>query len=103
MPIQVGRWERRDTADRNALGKAALDVCRANRAVEGVRGSRFFWASTDHIVTMTEAESADVLNRPATADQARTIFALSDVARPVSNERWADARAGEDTFHRAGR
>jgi hypothetical protein len=103
MPILVGRWERRDNADRNALGRAALDVCRANRAADGVRGSRFFWASTDHIVTMTEAESAQVFDQPATADQARAAFALSDLARPVSTERWADPRAGEDTFHRAGR
>jgi hypothetical protein len=99
----VSRWERRDSADRDALGRAALDLCRVNRANAGVRSARFFWGSTDHVVFLTEAESAEVFDRPATPEQARAAFALSDLARPVSTERWADARAGEDTFHRAGR
>ncbi|MFT5805358.1 MAG: hypothetical protein ACI9R8_002408 [Candidatus Paceibacteria bacterium] len=37
MPLHVSKYERRDNAPRNELGKAALEACRAAREVPGVR------------------------------------------------------------------
>ncbi len=103
MAIQITRWERRDNADRNALGQAALDACRASRGIEGTRSCRFYWTSTDGIAMLWDAESAEVFDQPGTADQARAVFALADLARAVDMERWADPRTGQDVYRRAGR
>lgn len=102
MAIQLTRWERRDGADRNELGSAALEVCRASRRAEGAQSCRFYWSSTDGIAILWEAESAQVFDRPATADQARAMFALSDLAHPSGMERWADPRAGREAYQLAG-
>jgi hypothetical protein len=39
MAMEVSWWERRDAADRDALGRAALDHCRALRQTAGLRGA----------------------------------------------------------------
>jgi hypothetical protein len=103
MAIQITRWERRDNADRNALGNAALDTCRASRGVEGTRSCRFYWSSTDGIVILWEAESAQTFDQPPAADQARAAFALADLSRPVGMERWADPRTGQEAYRLSGR
>lgn len=103
MAIMVGRWERRDNADREALGSAALAYCRAVKAREGMRGSRFFWLSADRIVVQTEADSAQAFDQPADVDTAKALFALSDLARAVDTERWMDPRAGQAAYRSAGR
>ncbi len=102
MAIQLTRWERRDNADRNALGNAALEACRASRRVEGTQSCRFYWSSTDGIAILWEAESPLVFDQPPTADQARAIFQLDDLAHPLAMERWADPRTGQDAYRLAG-
>ncbi len=57
MPLHVYKYERRDDADRDDLGRAALAACRAARAVEGVRSSHFYWVDADTIATVTDAEA----------------------------------------------
>ena len=107
MPIQFQVWERRDSADRNALGNAALDLCRANRAIEGIRSNRFYWSGADAVVFLTDGETAALNdlgdNAKITADQARAIFTLSDLAKATLSMRLAEPRAGEETYRRAGR
>lgn len=103
MPLSISRWERRDNSDRDAFARAALDLCRAWRAEDGVRGARFYWASADTLVTMLDAESPEVFDRQPNAMRGRALFALSDLARNLGNERWGDARTGEEAFHIAGR
>ncbi len=103
MAIQIGHWERRDGADREALGRAALDYCRATRAVDGMRNSRFYWAGTDSIVIQSDAESFEVFDRPASAASAKAVFAMADLARPVMSERWTEPGQGEEVYRRAGR
>lgn len=98
MAIQITRWERRDNADRDALGHAALNHCRAVRATEGMRSARFYWANTDTIAVLADAESQEVFDRPPTPDGAKAAFALSDLARPVGMERWMEPGAGEQAF-----
>ena len=103
MAIQIGHWERRDGADREKLAMAALDLCRANRAVDGMRSVRFYWTGPDNIVLQSDAESFEVFDRPFGADSARAAFALSDLARATGSERWTDPRAGENVYRTAGR
>lgn len=103
MAILISRYERRDGADRETMARGALDVCRANRAVQGMRSARFYWINTDTIVLMLDADSQEVFDRPGSSDQLRTAFALADLARNVGAERWADARDGEQAYRGAGR
>lgn len=103
MAILISRYERRDAADRDAMGRAALELCRACRAVEGYRSMRFYWTSADGIAFISDAESQEVFDRPGTPDVLRAAFALSDLARNVGSERWTSAGEGEAAFRGAGR
>jgi len=103
MAILISRYERRDSADRDTMARAALDVCRANRAADGMRSARFYWINSDTLALMFDAESAEAFDRPPSPDQARTGFALADLARNVGIERWIDAGVGEQAHRAAGR
>lgn len=107
MPIQFQVWERRDSADRNALGNAAMDVCRASRATEGIRSSRFYWHGANEVAFLTdgETEALDSLGNASkvTADQARALFTLADLARATLSMRLGEPRTGEEIYRRAGR
>ncbi len=103
MAITVGHWERRDSADRDAFGTAALQFCRAMKARGGVQSCRFFWTSPDAIAILTEAESARVFDEPPTRETAQALFALDDLARATGLERWLDPRDGTETYRLAGR
>ncbi len=103
MAIIVNKWQRRDSTGIEALGNAAYEVCRAERGVEGVRNSRFYWVNSDTIVIQTEAESFEALDRPSTPEVGKAIFALTDVARPLGTERWQEPRAATELYRRAGR
>jgi hypothetical protein len=103
MAIMVGRWERRDSADRESFANAALAYCQAMKARDGVKNSRFFWVSADQIVVQSEAESQQVLDQAPNADLAKSVFALSDLARAYDNERWMDPRDGQAVYRTAGR
>ena len=102
MSIQLYVWERRDSADRVALGNAALDLCRSTRAIKGISSSKFYWYGPDTVVTLTEGET-EALDAPIDADSARAVFALADFARPMMDWRLLDPRTGEETYRRAGR
>ena len=56
MPLHVTKRERRDGADRDALGTAALTMCRFARSNEGVRNARFYWANIDTVAIIVDAE-----------------------------------------------
>lgn len=101
MDIGISRWERRDAADRDQLGRAALAFCKAQRLSDGVHSVRFYWANPDTVVVLTEVDSSDVLYRQASPDLARATFALADLARQTATESLFDARAGEATFRAA--
>ena len=58
MVIGYGRWDRRDGADRDRLGQAALAFCRALRSETGVQDARFYWSGVDSLVVLTDAVSA---------------------------------------------
>ncbi len=68
-----------------------------------MRSSKFYWENSDTIVMQSEAESFEVFDRPGTPELGKAIFALSDVARPVSTERWQEPRAAAELYRRAGR
>jgi len=103
MAIIVGRWERRDSADRADMGSAALAYCQTLKTRDGIRNSRFFWVSPDRIVIQTEAESQQVFDQPPDAEQAKALFALADLAQAVDTERWMDPRDGQAAYRTAGR
>jgi hypothetical protein len=102
MPFAISHWERRDSTDRVALANAALDVCRANKAVEGSRGCRFYWGG-DAVVLVWEAEDTRVFDTPLSPERARANFTLTDLARNVGSERWMEPRVGEESYRLAGR
>ena len=103
MAGMVSHWERRDGSSREALGEAAFALCRASRQMDGVRSSRFFWTTPDEIAILTEAEHMADFDQPAKPDQAVAVFALADLARETSTERWIDPRDGQETYQIAGR
>jgi len=93
MPIQLTVWERRD----------ALDWCRLLRARDGIRSSRFYWLGADNIIILTEGETAALNAEDTRPELARAGFTLSELARATTNWPLGDARAGEETYRRAGR
>ena len=101
MPLHVTKWERRDGADRDALGTAALTMCRFARSNEGVRNARFYWANTDTVAILVDADPGAWGPGSAgdpTAEGAQAIFGLSDLAHGVAQETWGEAGAGEALF-----
>ncbi len=100
MPVSYSRWDRRDAADRNAMGAAALDLCRAMRAMDGVADSRFYWTGTDSLVLLTHANGG-TLASPPSAQAAAANFALGDLARQTSAETWLDPSQGMEMYSRA--
>jgi hypothetical protein len=103
MAIQVSYWQRRDGADRSALGQAAFDLCRALRGESAVEGSRFYWAGPDTVVVQTEAKDMDALVQPLAGETAARFFALADVANQTRYEQWIDPRTGQMSYEQAGR
>lgn len=99
MAMEVSWWERRDPADRDALGGAALAHCRALRANPGLRSALFYWSGPDTLVLVEDVESLDVPSEELELEQSRTFFALTDLARQARQERWQDPGQGE-TFYR---
>ncbi len=85
------------------LDSPARDVCRASRADQEIRRARFYWVNPDTIVIQSEADSFEVLDRQGTPEFGKAIFALSDLARSVSTERWQEPRAATEIYRRAGR
>jgi hypothetical protein len=102
MAMQVRWWERRDAADRDALGRAAFAHCRALRSSEGMQSARFYWLGPDTLVLEEEVESLDIPGEGMAPDQAQTSFALADLARQTRHERWQDPGRGE-AFYRLAR
>jgi len=105
MPIQISAWERRDSADRNALGGKALELCRIAKACKGMRSARFYWYLADTIVFLWEGE-AKALNNPEAAapvDYYRAAFEFGDMARSIQNWRLSEPRVGEEQYRAAGR
>ena len=101
MPLHVAKYQRFQSADRNALGLAALEFCRAARAADGVNNSRYFWIDPNEIAILTEAEPGAWGNGAAHQPSARAaaaVFALADLAQNTMNETWSDARSGMETF-----
>ena len=102
MAIATVRFDRRDSADRGALGIAAVDYCRAVRKQFG--GScRFFWTGPDSIVILSEMESQQAFDQAPDASTSKAFFALADLARQTSQERWLDPRDGLTAYSAAGR
>ena len=102
MAHLLTRYDRRDEADRDALARAALDLCRATRAQDGITSSRFYWVNADTVVVLSEAESMEKFDGAGSADAAKAIFAISDLARATGTERWIDPRTGAEAYRLAG-
>ena len=102
MPIELQIYERRDNTNLEDLGNAALNVCRAWRAREGIRSARFYWYAVDIVVFWIEGE-AEGFNAPADANSARAGFNFADLARRTMSMRLSEPRAGEEAYRLAGR
>jgi hypothetical protein len=102
MSIHVWHDERRDDADREASGKQALALTQAIRAADRVRSSRFYWSNADTVGVQSVAEDG-LSDAPPTAEAARAMFALSDLARQTRSQQWVNPGTGERTYRDAGR
>jgi hypothetical protein len=103
MAIIVNHWQRRDRTTIEEFGNAAYELCRAERGVQGISSSRFYWVNSDTVVIQSQAESFEVLDRTGTPEVGKAVFALSDIAHPVSTERWQEPRAATELYRSAGR
>ena len=101
MTLHVAKYERRDSADRNQLGVAALEACRAARENPGVLSSLYYWINTDEIAIITDAEPGawgQGSGNTPTPRSLKALFALADLAKNTSSETWIDARGGSETY-----
>jgi hypothetical protein len=103
VAILVSKFQRRDSADRAAVGVAAFQLCKTQRAVPGITASRFFWTSADDIAILVEAESAVAFDEAPKPELAAAMFSLADLAQQTASERWIDPRDGMSTYQIAGR
>lgn len=106
MQMSYSRWERRDAATREDLGRAAINYCRAQRQYNTkITGARYFWVDAGNtLAVLVEGQPgfADFNAEPAAAlNDAQ--FKMNDVARQISSELWTDARLGLEAYERAGR
>ena len=104
MPLLISKHERRDGTDRDAMGRAALDLCRQTRQHDGVRSARFYWADTDTIGVIVDAEAGSFgqgSGQTPSPAEAKAMFAFSDLTRGTSNETWGEAGAGEELYRAA--
>ncbi len=100
MPLHVNKYERYQDTDRNDLALAALALCRAARATDGVTSSRFYWIDPNEIAILTEAEPGAWGTGSGGEPDAQNVvalFALADLSRNTVNEVWIDARTGAAT------
>ncbi len=102
MAAKVDHYDRRDGADREALGRAALTYCRVIRAQPGITNSNFYWSSADAVAVVTFGESAAALEPGPKPEMAKAVFGLADVARRTGSEHWTEARDGEAAYRMRG-
>lgn len=84
------------------LGQAAPDLCKALKTADDVEDSRFYWNGPDTAVVQVFAKTAEPLMTPPSADAARAMFALSDLANRERLEQWVDPRTGMQNYSMAG-
>ena len=96
--IGVTYWTRRDGADRALLGQAAFDLCKALKTADDVSSVRYYWNGPDTVVVQVFADSAETLVSPPSADAARAIFALADMANRERFEEWIDPQTGVQNY-----
>lgn len=101
--VGVSYWSRRDGVDRAELGQAAFDLCKTLRAADSIDDSRFYWTGPDTVVLQVTAADPDPILRPPSADAARLLFALADLACRDRFEQWIDPRSGMSQYEMAGR
>ena len=104
MPLQVTKWDRYPTSDRNTFGLAALNFCRALRTQPKIRNARFYWATANSVAVVVEGEPGCFdYNPEPNPEVGKAAFALADLASPGTTEEWADAGVGARNWERAGR
>lgn len=101
--LVVSKWDRRDSANREEFGAAALRLCQAAKSGGATASSRFYWATPDRIAIVNEADDLSAYWAPPGPDLGAAMFAMADLAVLSSTEQWADAGTGETTYRESGR
>ncbi|MDX1658937.1 MAG: hypothetical protein R3343_08970 [Nitriliruptorales bacterium] len=102
MGIEVSYWDRRDEADRNEFGTAAYELCRAQKIIDGVEDSRFYWRNTDSLVIQVQTSKNVDWSTPD-PKVAASLFRLGDLGRQTHQETWMDPSLGVESYRVAGR
>ncbi len=97
--LHIAKYEMRSDADRNSFGLAALSVCKAAKASDGVNDAKFFWVNPNLIGIIVDAEKgAWGSDTDPTPQTMKAFFDLADLSNQVSNEIWMSAGIGEERF-----
>ena len=104
MPYRLIICERRDQADREAMAKTALAICRESRKTSGIQSAKFYWSGADNIVFLIEGDLG-ALNAGAGDNPAmgKLFYDMSDLTRMTMNIVLLDPRSGEQSYRSAGR
>ncbi len=105
MPIGIQVWQRKDGADRNELALAALQVCRVMRGYDDVSSSKLFWGGWNTIALIAEGDDTmfDFRGNDADMAMAMATAGLADLADMVQGYQLGEAKAGQESYERAGR
>jgi hypothetical protein len=77
MPLHVAKYERRDNADRNELGIAALEACRSTKENAGVISSLYYWVNADEMPSLPT-------QNPAPGAQELALHSRREALKPCS-------------------
>ena len=100
--LNVCKFEMLSGADRNSFGNSALAFCRAAKAIQGVNSANYYWVNPNLIGFIIDFEDGSWgPGAEANAQVMKANFALSDLSSMVSNEFWATARSGTDSYNLA--
>lgn len=101
MAVGIQRWERRDSADRNEFGLAALAYCKAVRSQDGVEDAKYYWTGIDSLAVLATLAKPEAWSRPLTGGAAKATFNLADLGHQTGTELWLDARDGQAAWEAA--
>ena len=100
--LHNSKWERHSNASRDALGTAALNLCKNAKSKDGVHSAKFYWPNPNLIAIIIEAETGSwgIAAEPDGSTM-KSFFDLGDAASCIMDETWVDASLGQKRSDKA--